>query len=295
MHTIAKAHLGAAEFLAEYLEAFCDQTGLRWGPNPRSLFWYRPAVFHVLEFFVMHLALLLLYFATKSFYRREVLRRPPTRNPDSTLDLVLGTVLMLCWLSQVVFKALRPNPIVQLCWLAMPCHLITLIWTYVLLTKGQNNWPQVVYYATLACVYHWGPVSAAMFPDWNDHVFKAVEGPVFLVHHGILVAMPFYWALRYELQPLTWRFIGHFTLVATFTNVGIYTLLSYVSGINVNYMLYPPPKVAHWPFLDTPYYRFYVIGLLIVLSIALWLVLRVVNAFGRLFRRGPAGKKVKSS
>merc|ERR1711916_77402 len=96
-------------------------------------------------------------------------------NPDSVIDVLLGTVLALCWMSQIVFKALRPSPLVQMCWLAMPCHLITMVWVYVLLTKGKRNWNQCVYLATLASVYHWGPVSAAMFPDWNDHKFW-IEG-----------------------------------------------------------------------------------------------------------------------
>jgi hypothetical protein len=201
------------------------------------------------------------------------------------LDLFLGTVLFLCWLSQVVFKALRPSPIVQMCWLVMPCHLITLLWCYVLLTKGQQNYRNCVYLATLATVYHWGPASAAAFPDWNDHVFKVPEALVFMVHHGLLVAMPFYWALRYEFVPLTPRFVAHYTWIATFTNVGIYSAISYVSGLNVNYMLYPPPKVMHWPFLNTVYYRYNVIGLLIVASVVLWVFFAALNAVSRIVTR----------
>jgi hypothetical protein len=285
LKSMVETHLNWFEPAGELLKQFCEATGLRWGPNPAHLFWYRPPAFHVVEFILFHLFVYLCFKLSKEWYAKNVTGKRPVLNPHSTLDLALGSILMICWLSQVVFKALRPNALVQLCWLAMPCHLITLLWCYVLLSKGRKNYRECVYLATLAGLYHWGPVSAALFPDWNDHVFKRAEGLVFVVHHGLLCLMPFYWAFRYDLVPMSWRFSWHYTALATFINIDIYTLLSYVSGLNVNYHLYPPPKVMHWPFLNTVYYRFNVIAALIIISPILYLMCRIVNGIGRLVFR----------
>lgn len=289
---VLDAHLAFLEPAAEALVALCDATGLRWGPNPRSLFWNRPPELHIAEFIIFHLIIWTLYRCSRGFYTSVVVKPRPTVNRESNVDLFIGLTFALCWFSQLIFKALRKQPLVQMCWMFMPCHLITLIWIYVCLSKGRSNYNFCVYLATLASVYHWGPVSAAVFPDWGDHKFW-LEGPIFALHHGMLVAMPFYWALRYRLLPLSWGFVCHMTWVAMFVNCGFYTLISYLSGLNVNYMLYPPPKVALWGLLNTPYYRFNVIALLIVTSTALWIVFAAVNKIGGLVARRPLAAKAK--
>lgn len=200
--------------------------------------------------------------------QQKLIRDPFRRSlPRSLLNKLFGYTLLLCFISQVVLKAVRPQPLVQLCWLTMPCHVITLAWVYILLQpKGNGNYQLCVYIASIITGCHWGPVSAAASPDWSDHQFK-IEGKIFIVHHGLLVLMPLYFAARYDLLPFTWKYVGHVTWVATLANVCGYTLLSYVSGLNVNYHLYPPPKLMKLPVFDTPFYRFYVIGILIALAV----------------------------
>lgn len=281
METVIAWHLSVVDVAADYLVQLCEATGMKWGPNSKpERFWFRPPELHVAEFIAFHLICFLLYFWSRGYYMRVVHHARPARNPDSTFDQLLGVLYVLCWLSQVLFKAVRAQPAIQLCWLFMPCHLITLVWAYVLLSKGQRNYRFCVYLATLASVYHWGPVSAAMFPDFNDHTFPIFERAVFILHHGMLVLTPVYWALRYDLLPMTWHFWLHATWVATLINVGPYQVISYISGLNLNYHLYPPPAVQNkiWVF-QTVYYRWYVILMLIAFTIAFRLIFGAFNRF----------------
>ncbi|RNF15293.1 TMEM164 family protein [Trypanosoma conorhini] len=255
--------------IADGLVALCRRTGQAWGPNSaEALFWFQPPKVHILEFVVVHVFVWWCFRASAGYPARAWRRlRRVSRGKcqDSRLNMLLGLVLLLCWSFQVLLKALRPQPLVQLGWLLMPCHLLTLLWVAVLLRTGPSHYPTNVYLATLAADYHWGPVAAMASPDWGDHRYK-LEAPVFMVHHGLLLIMPCYFAARYELLPLTTSHLLHVTAVATLVNIGFYTPYAYISGLNLNYMLYPPPKLMRvFPFTSVAY-RFYVIAILIALT-----------------------------
>jgi hypothetical protein len=250
----------------------CERTGLAWGPNPPELFFYRPAALHLVEFVLFHLFVFLLYRTVPNFFRQTVASPKQLGMPTSVFNRMCGWIFLGCWLFQLLLKGMRPRPLVQLCWLFMPCHLITLTWVYVLLysTPQRKNFRFCVYLISMVSAFHWGPTSAALFPDWSDHQFK-IEGSIFVLHHGLLVLMPVYFAARYGLLPFTRPFLLHATWVATLINVGPYTVISYISGLNVNYHLYPPPKLMKLAVFATPYYRFYVIGILVFMTIGFYL------------------------
>ncbi|KEG13919.1 TMEM164 family protein, partial [Trypanosoma grayi] len=255
---------------ADWLLTVCRHTGQRWGPNAATeLFWYRPPKVHIFEFVVLHAFVCCCFYASRGYCRqawRQLQSAPRDRSTKSRVNQLLAVVLLVCWMCQVLFKATRPHPFVQLGWLLMPCHLLTLLWAAVLMRGGRERYELNVYLASLAADYHWGPTAAAASPDFGDHQYP-IEGYVFVVHHALLLLLPFYFAARYELLPMTSKRLLHVTSVAVLVNVGPYTLYSYVSGLNLNYMLYPPPKLMHtFPFTSVAY-RFYVIVALIVLTV----------------------------
>eukprot|EP00756_Hemistasia_phaeocysticola_P043722 Hpha_TRINITY_DN1729_c0_g1::TRINITY_DN1729_c0_g1_i1::g.158384::m.158384 len=142
----------------------------------------------------------------------------------------------------------------------MPCHLFTLGWAAILL-----KWPRSAnYWGTMMTTFHWGPAGAAAFPDWSDHAMK-IEGYIFVLHHTILVLMPLYFALRFRPVPASVRYFIHSTAFATMVNVTPYTLICYVTGLNLNYHLYPPPLPMD--FIQHEHYRPVVIVILIFLSV----------------------------
>ena len=261
--------------------AVVSELGLKWGPTPFDLFFYRPPWLHIVEFVVFHLFCIFCHKLAPRFYHDNVTRKPLVGKPKSNFDAFLGVMYLVCWLSQLLLKAMRPNALIQLCWLFMPCHLITLLWAYIFLSKPQaRNYHYCVYLASLATAFHWGPTSAAAFPDFEDHQYP-IEGVMFIIHHGLLVLTPIYFAARYEILKLDFKFLCHLTMVATLINVGPYTLISYITGLNLNYHLYPPPKLVNTPVFSTIYYRFIVIAGLIVFSISFWTVTYLLAAIVR--------------
>lgn len=285
------------KFLIDSFVGACEATGLYWGPTDPSLFWYQQPWVHIVEFVVFHLFCYFCHRLAPTFFEDNVTRKVARAKPTSTIDTILGLTYMACWVFQVVLKALRPQPLIQLCWMFMPCHVITVVWVYIFLSpNNKKNYHYLVYLATLITAFHWGPTSAAMFPDWGDHQYK-IEGYFFLLHHSMLVLTPVYWATRYEIIPMSFKFMAHATMVATFINVGPYTIISYITGLNLNYHLYPPPKLMNLAVFKTQAYRVYVIGILILLTILFHTITVVLSKILRLiFRIAPpqvGGKKDK--
>jgi hypothetical protein len=189
-------------------------------------------------------------------------------------------------------------PFVQLCWLTMPCHFITLGWTYVLGytggllgRRGTNNsdhMPWLRSMSTMLIMCLWGPVFAVMFPDWEDHLFWW-EGPVFLIHHGLLMLTPLYWAARYRMLSYSKEILLVLVSLSCAINFWICTPLAYVSGLNVNYHLHPPTKVANTVVFRSQWYRFTVVSILATSATIGWCFAAVVSRLARMalgLRRG---------
>jgi hypothetical protein len=275
----APGQVPALDAAAEQLVAFTNATGQAWGVTSYENFWYRSPQLHIVEFVVLHLFVLLCFRLSHGYFAEVVTARRPTVNPKSLLDQLLGVALVACYVAQIGLKGLRPNPLVQVFWMVMPCHLITLVWAYVLLSQGSKNYHFCVYLATMCGAFHLGPVAASALPDLSDHQYF-IEGPLFYAHHALLVVMPFYYAARYGLLPLTPRFIAQATAIGSFMNFGPYTVLSYVTGLNINYNLHPPPKLAK--FTDVSY-RWTGAVPALMLSVPVFMVLLWAFAIGARF------------
>ncbi len=264
------------------LELLAQHTGQRWGivPDP-TLFWFRPAGFHVFESLVIFPFLYFLWRRYGVSCVHRLLGNPQQRRvtrdsggdayfsaskPALMMDYFLGTILAVCWLAQVFFKASRPNPLVQLFWMCVPCHLITVAWAYALLSPPSwRNYQTCRFLAALLSMSSWGGVMASLFPDWSDHQYR-IEGFMFYLHHGALLVMPHYWAAKHGMIRLRADLFWTYIVVALGINFFVYTPLSYVSGVNINYNLYPHLGMKH----RTQWYRFLVPAVLAVWGIVYW-------------------------
>ena len=166
---------------------------------------------------------------------------------------------------QIVSKAVRPKPLVQLCWLFMPCHLLTGIWAYIFLSGVKHErWCR--YAATLCLTYHWGPIMAMVAPDVNDHQYF-VEDILFAVHHILLLAAPLVFASRYGLLPQSFRFYCHVTWIGIAQYTFFYQFIGYVAGMNVGYQMHPPNALIKVSFFMGQDYRIRTIFILILFCI----------------------------
>lgn len=258
------------DIAAQFLRTLCEHTGLKWGVTPANLFWFQSPKTHIALFLLMMLYCAMLYNRSKDFpsaARAQLSARGVGRSTRCPLNRFMGILLLLCLGAQIYVKAIRPKPFIQLGWLLMPCHVFTAVWALILLRDQPKYFGANSYLATLMVDWMWAPIGAALAPDWGDHQF-AFEGSLFAVHHGLLVLLPVYYATRYGVLGLSTAHIFHFTLVPIFVSFAIYTPYALLTGLNLNYMLYPPKLGGGAPAIfSSTAYRPAMVGLFIILSV----------------------------
>jgi len=244
-----------------HLYTFANATGLAWGAIDQEVYWSRRPIIHVAEFLFFNLVCYGLHLLTSKYYRQMTADRyiPTEILKSCRFDKFLGYVFILFFLSQVAFKGVREKPLVQLCWCFMPCHLITLVWAYICLCDKSTSKSRgvCILLATMCASFHWGPLGAAALPDRSDHLFPPYEGYVFDVHHALLGIMPFYWACRYQLLPMSWSWLAYTSKWGIWIAIGPYTVIGYIAGLNLYYMLAPPAALQRKipQLFDTPLWR----------------------------------------
>lgn len=255
---------------ADLLSRVADSTGLRWGPTPRSKFWFQTPKEHIFQFVVVLAVCVLMWHRSREF-RKAAVATLATRGAGwSTLcpiNRLCVALLALCFASQIYTKATRPQPLIQLGWLLMPCHLVTLGWMYVFLRDKPSQYGSSCYVGTLLVDYFWAPVAALQNPDWGDHRYP-FEGYIFVLHHGLLLLLPVYFAVRYHVMELSVDHVLHLGWIPIAFYFAVGTPWAILSGLNVNYMLYPPAvKGAPRCLIDSPFYRIPSVTALVVMSI----------------------------
>jgi hypothetical protein len=237
------------DFVADALNAFAARTGLRWGVMSSSEYWFQPPKVHVVLFAIAIGFCAVLHRYSRGF-RSHALTQLAMKGLGSSVKCPINTliacILMVCLVAQVYTKGTRPKPLVQLAWLLMPCHVFTAVWIFIFLHNKPRDYPRNCYLASLMVDWLWAPVGAVMQPDMGDHRFPW-EGHIFVVHHGLLLLLPFYYAARYDTLGLSWPHVFHFTWVPTFVNFAFFGPYALFIGLNVNYQLAPPPLGSKAP------------------------------------------------
>eukprot|EP00122_Pirum_gemmata_P016324 Pgem_evm1s15260 len=91
---------------------------------------------------------------------------------------------------------------------------------------------------------------------------------MYIIHHLLLLLAPFYCTYRsnrFELFQVTFPLVLEVFFVAIFVNFVIQTFVAYISGLNINYHLYPPPLPNDF-LQNDECYRFKVALVLLLLS-----------------------------
>lgn len=253
----------AVHLLSVPLENVIREWGATTGISGPDVIWFRPAELMVVELVLMNL----LYFLVLRRLRNwKMPSLPiPKRLDPSIFEAICGLILVACAICQVFFKILRPSPLLQVLWLVMPCHLHTYAWIYVLLTTTSPSAfsrRRLVVSVLLGC--HWAPASG-VFPDFSDQRIW-LEPYVFILQHALLILLPYYWAVRYGVLPLSVPLVARTWSVAFFQHFMLFPVVSCLSGLNMNYFFRGPPhSLDLWPF-TTIYFRFKTTLVLMILT-----------------------------
>eukprot|EP00796_Vickermania_ingenoplastis_P001280 gene1280-735_t len=268
----------------EALVRLGQHTGMRWGPSTHRQYWFQPPKVHLFLFVVMNFLMAgFLHHISRGFRGRALGRVGAVcarSSLQSRLNTVLSVLLMSCLAANAVAKLDRPHPWIQVGWLLMPCHLMSATWAYLLMRQSREAYPNSCYLATLMLDWSWAPLLAVAYPDCSDHRHRW-ESYVFALQHALLLILPVYYAARYHTLGLHWKHVCHFTWIPIVINFGVYTPYALLTGLNLNYMLYPP--VAAWSqrLFVNEWYRAVMVPLLIVCSTALNKTVRRMSSFIR--------------
>jgi len=199
---------------------------------------------------------------------------PPPRHCSGFFAASLQLGLAYSLVQQIIMKC----NLGTLLFLLQPCHVGSALFVHVL--SGGNIWS-----VALALSTGYGYFIALLSPDpgvladgwflfYVQHVLLGVLVPCFIVTTRKDV----------RLMCTDWRWR---VLVACSAQLYHWVLLApvdYVSGVNVNYMLCPPPIVDGWPAWAQPFYRPVISAASFILSqVFLQLTTLVVVMFERMF------------
>eukprot|EP00020_Sapocribrum_chincoteaguense_P009093 CAMPEP_0170744852 /NCGR_PEP_ID=MMETSP0437-20130122/7996_1 /TAXON_ID=0 /ORGANISM="Sexangularia sp." /LENGTH=319 /DNA_ID=CAMNT_0011083563 /DNA_START=32 /DNA_END=989 /DNA_ORIENTATION=+ len=259
LSNLIKLPTNAIVKIAEALSAFrppyheCAQCN---GPVTNENRWYVPPTQTLLEASAMVLIGCCLIKSTQDWRKGNVgfARR---RSGRTTGDLVVGGLLVLSLLLQLCFKLAEgadpAGPLsfdVDVLFALQPCHVSGSLYAAALLTLDEA-WGEWLFNVSLHYLY--GTVLAMAVPDTSAlHRFGEVEA--FWIHHILVLLAPLYLLFRRRytwhsgLGP--WKTAVAFALL--FHNL-VQLPLALLSGVNINYMLIPPPGQP----LVGRFYRFF--------------------------------------
>jgi len=159
--------------------------------------------------------------------------------PLNFIEHILGITLTINIIAQLIYKTLRGWRVLS--YLLQPCHMATLLILYCLYT---TNHQRAVVVFQISLHYTFFTILAIAVPDLSQ-LHLPLEVTNFWVQHWALVLAPLYllfFSNRFPLSPsvpttlLAIGFGGLFHFLAQLP-------AGMVTGVNVNYMLWPPPGV----------------------------------------------------
>jgi len=228
---------GIVEILAEFLVQIKP-------PNAEEDHFYLTPQRHVIEMFGMNMIAIILYYyamylrKTKGEFDQSFQVNGPMKL--NWFERILREGLLFCFIQQICYKYYRGNNTIL--YMLQPCHLNSFalfLFTYLKQTK-----------ITIMCLfvtlqYSLLTVLAIISPDLTPLTLP-LEQFFFWVEHYLLLIYPIMLGLNPTVLKMgpkdrPWLFILSFSF-ALFVHYGVQAPVSLYSGININYMLFPPPN-----------------------------------------------------
>ena len=231
--------------------------------------WYIEPHYHIIES-----SLLTIFFVIAIIYlypkQPKLLREyNKCKGNNGIFYHIIGILLTIDYVFHIYTKFIQPEGLRGLFWLFQPCcynhtSLVVLYW-----------FPNVFTYRYLNHILIWsmGSWQGCIFADTQDkHVIKW-DYEHFWVQHYLLVIFPY--ILLYNNMDYVYYNLNKYSMLVDTWLLGVYHFmilqnLCYVSGLNLNYLMLPPPNTPLIKF--GKYYRFFnTIAMAIVCQIFGWL------------------------
>jgi len=244
---------GLVKSLADYL--------VYWAPldADKKHFFLSPET-HIVQTFWAYLICLGFIYAS-TFGTIEKPKWPAPRRPPTIIEKAIRTILTINIILQIIYKYLRGWRV--LTYMLQPCHAASALYLYAMYSSNHKRATRVF---QISLHYMFFTTLAIALPDLSQ-LHLPFEQANFWVQHYILLLVPLYLLAvqRFELAP-TWAL--------TSLSVGLGLLFHFLpqlvagllSGVNVNYMLWPPPGIPPW--IANEHYRITLTLIFIPMGIA---------------------------
>eukprot|EP01098_Paradermamoeba_levis_P012052 TRINITY_DN520_c0_g3_i2.p1 TRINITY_DN520_c0_g3~~TRINITY_DN520_c0_g3_i2.p1 ORF type:complete len:336 (-),score=104.98 TRINITY_DN520_c0_g3_i2:19-939(-) len=191
------------------------------------------------------------------------------------IEHLFGLSLLLCLFLQASFN-LRMGGIKLLCNLLFPCHAVTTVYLFCLYLPSYTSASKVFNVG----VYMLGFTALALaVPDTSDlqlpfhiHVFWAQHILLLLLPIYLLASRRFFPEINFRslMFAIGWGFVYGFVVQAP---------LALVTGVNINYMLWPPPGQP----LAGPWYRWFFCSVFAsMFTVTGYLIVPVINRISKI-------------
>ncbi|KYR01572.1 transmembrane protein [Tieghemostelium lacteum] len=241
--------------------------------------WFLTPQQHAHEFIIMNAICMLLIIVGRSMVSNEKLgtlkksKSSLTHGPaKSIVPTLLATVLIINVILNVIYKTIRGWRI--LFFMFQPCHVVSCIYAYCLLTDNIARGTQVF---KLSIYYIFVTVAALIAPDLTDLQLPFEQHNFFIQHYALLISPFVLHIYKYNIE-FQWSHALMSGGLIGLTHFSLFEILSFISGINLNYMLFPPP-LGDFSYLAQESYRILTTVTLVNLSWFLgYLVVLISNA-----------------
>eukprot|EP01113_Clastostelium_recurvatum_P036298 TRINITY_DN5156_c0_g1_i1.p1 TRINITY_DN5156_c0_g1~~TRINITY_DN5156_c0_g1_i1.p1 ORF type:complete len:297 (+),score=78.69 TRINITY_DN5156_c0_g1_i1:43-933(+) len=219
---------------------------------------------HVFEIIIANIFFgLCIYFGLrkdKSSKAQAGRARVPAK-PLHTAERVFRVVLTLNIIMQLVYKTMRGWHILG--YMLQPCHVTTCLYLFCWYTSDHHLGARVF---QVSVHYMFFTALALAVPDLAQLKLPFEQTTFWVQHWALLIAPILMLLVSRRYHPLTPSFKNSLLAIGLggLFHFDVQLPLAFVTGVNINYMLWPPPGVP--AFVNTPYYRYWLTLALVTLA-----------------------------
>eukprot|EP00127_Corallochytrium_limacisporum_P000788 Clim_evm74s25 gene=Clim_evmTU74s25 len=223
--------------------------------------YYIPWYIQIIDLLIVNLILVpgALYTLTK-INAKEPFPKKPLR-PLYAIEKFATGLLCVGFAAQSVYKFLK-SPVFMVNML-YPCHLISTLFLYCVYIR-DSNYPLACKLFNVVARMGFYTFVAMVVPDTNDIEFL-LQLEVFWIHHITLLILPMtlVWFRAFDYR-VEWDYLHLAMYAMTIWCYNVQLPVGWLTDMNVNYMMYPPPKPGFVQ--GTPYYRYIIIPGLVLMT-----------------------------